>query len=216
VPRPRIQLTARARQRLTSHLDRLARELSNRLATAVNMADAGRVTALQAEIRDYALALLRARMGLLSPSSRSDSAPPSGAATTPRSASRRASSSPAPPPSAAAGASTTLRRNGRNYEITPPTLKRFCELTGVSESHIGGCGSNLAGIAFYFAVFAILTSGTELPLESIRQLLDQLREAREQIDAFVVHWLNTSGWQWQDATPRELNRWFETLGRLSE
>ncbi len=213
MPKPRIQLHVRARRRLTSHLDRLVAEQSRKLAAVVGLADAERLAVLRTEIRDYALALLRARLGLLAGGSSASSPARPAAASSGR---------PAPPSPASARSPDSAgpddgapRRNGRHYRVSPATLKQFCELTGVSASHIGGSGSSLAGIAFYFTMFAVLASETELPPATIRRLLAQLRETRAQIDAFILHWLNTSGTQWQKIPARERRRWVDALALSS-
>lgn len=214
VPEPRNQLNVRTRQRLTGELGRLVEELGAGLAAAVSAREPHRLDALHQEIHDYALALLRARLGLLSgtagadatsaalPASAGESQPTRGGPHRSRAKSKAPPGKPAP-----------LRRDGRDYQLSAAMLKRFCQLTGVSESHIGGCGSNLAGIAFYFDVFAILTADTDVPLETLGQLLDQLRETRERIDAFVVHWLNTTGWRCSDLDPVDVGRWLDGVPR---
>ena len=214
VPGPRNQLNVRTRQRLTGELGRLVPELAAALAAAVGPAEPHRLQALHQEIHDYALALLRARLGLLSGTTGAGLPSPTlpasaGERKTSRATGRRSQSKPSGLPAKPA----PLRRDGRDYRLSPAMLKRFCQLTGVSESHIGGCGSNLAGIAFYFDVFAILTADTDVPLEALGQLLDRLRATRERIDAFVVHWLNTTGWHCNTLDPVEVGRWLDRVPR---
>lgn len=143
------------------------------------------------EITAYATAVLRARMGVLHPATESPRPvrDPSEHHNPPL-------PSPAPPVGDAAhtGTARAVVCQGQRYAVTPALLNRFCELTGVSPSHIGGNGSNLAGIAFYFRAFAIVTAGREIPLERLERLLDQLRACREAVDRFVAHRLNSLGW----------------------
>lgn len=60
---------------------------------------------------------------------------------------------------------------------------RFCALTGISPAHIGGHGAHVAGIAFYWAVFARLTGGLAVSHEQETALLACLRRCREQLTA---------------------------------
>lgn len=156
------------------------------LADAVRVQSVDRREALAGEIRVYADALLRARLGVLQPT------PPSSPAV------KDAGVSPSAPVPVADGASALdgcdgAVRHAPGSAVSPVVLERFCRLTGVSPSHIGGNGSNLAGIAFYFDAFAILTAGRDVPLERLERLLDQLRACREAIDQFVSHRLRSAG-----------------------
>lgn len=163
------------------------------------------------EITAYASALLRARMGVLSPELKGG-----GPVRKADDAGDLALASSAPEQVISSEDGRTVVRQGRCYPVAPAMLDRFCQLTGISPGHIGGTGSNLAGIAFYFAAFAILTGGRDVSLERLECLLDQLRACREAIDRFVARRLNSAGWTPQGHRSRTMALALQELGLLPQ
>ncbi|MCP5518433.1 MAG: hypothetical protein H7A45_14365 [Verrucomicrobiales bacterium] len=183
-------------RRWRNRLDRLTRRWSIALAMAAGVDDPGLAEPVHAILQRYALALRRALHGAAHPPSageprmlefpqenadrmaRRDATDSTNRTTQPRHL----------PPSPALWLAL-----GVNDEAIVPTdaaeparlLARFCALTGVSPDHIGGQGAHLAGIAFYWAVFARVAGARDLSHERATALLRELRECRERLAAFV-------------------------------
>lgn len=171
------------------------------LAETVRVRSVSRQEALAGEIKAYAAALLQARMGVLSTAREAPRAIGSAGGDF---APAQASSDPSGAEPAATQRGGAVVRHGQRDAVSSVMLDRFCQLTGISRSHIGGNGSNLAGIAFYFGAFAILTAGRDIALEQLERLLDQLRACREAVDRFVAHRLVHVGWSRSEQGKRDL------------
>lgn len=174
-----LRLTAQSRRRFAEALRRTASQMAQVLAACVGVETPSRLETLRREIESYALALVRARLGLL----RLDAEASATAAHQIAGAADHPAETVLPLSKGPGGSAARA--------AIPEDLDRFCKLTGVSPEHVGGQGSNLAGIAFYFRVFTILTSRRQVPLERLERLLSELRRCREQLDGFVLRWTST-------------------------
>ncbi|RME95203.1 MAG: hypothetical protein D6766_03915 [Verrucomicrobia bacterium] len=160
--------------------------MAEALAACVGVHTPSRLEGLRTEIENYALGLVRARMGLLRIDGQTA---PEGAAGSPARLDCRFQGQGNSQATGAGG--SRVPGTPRAHSAAREDLERFCQLTGASPEHLNGHGSNLAGIAFYFRVFTVLTSRRQIPTERLEMLLQELRRCRQQLDAFVFRWTST-------------------------